>query len=982
MSHRIAHLARKYSTLACLGMLLFILAGFLVAHYPQNTVSLPLEVMGPAGYTKSVDVYVPDPSGVDSLYIKGHALGYTYTGATEDTLGYDKKASFRINGGPWVPIDNAHFQAFYPEAKMWSHPLDGPIGGPFHTLRGMLPIAETGALVKGRNTISFRFNGTEGNTSGYRVLELDLRAARGASSAIEGTEFAREDPAKWTPPEGFDNPGAIADGKALWHERGILNEVGEDDLLEAACADCHATNGRDLKYFNFSNKSIITRSSYHGLTKEQGKKIAAYIRSIDLDLPAGEDVGTCGGRPWNPPYQPGPGRNDEPVECWAAGAGVDWVLPRDEALGAFMFPNANTRSALQNLNGVPESFAAFQRQVGGFGTDLSWSNFARTARPDRSIKNTELPLSMQLPTIFEWWPDIYPGDYFEADQWHSSEVYQNLEAIHEELPGSRQALISETHDYRNSWMHKGFGDFFRTHNIQMNAGEWPEDLTPPAHDSDSNHPRTEVGQLSSQQWAAIKSWEIVTAYKLEDLKEETLETNNRELDLKHWDRMWPSMGMMPYDVAPHHQDARYPDVGPFPSAAQDGYFSNSWYQLAVMIQNGARRSGGTTAVDWNYVFAHIGGQRDNYGSSQFWRYVQNLVTQMQTRASWKRNNKSQTYGWGGRNHPGWKDLKESMPIKYFYLYGFNETRVPLDTRVKVAENLLRAWYAESARYDSTHWATLYNTKRGFNVGPDDRFDVTTDCGETGIDPNGGDFAKDMMKYLHILDCHEGDPVLIDSVANWGEKILPGGNWERFMSSSGSGAPPAEGGAVELLNVSGRAKGRAAVIEWETASETNNAGFFVEQKQANGSWQAVSSRIEGAGTTSTPQRYSHRVDGLEFGNYTFRLRQVDQGGDETVFKDQKVEVDVRLSGKYVLGNPYPNPFRNRATLEFAVRSGQEVTVAFYNALGQRVRVLQEGAVPGGQIQKISLQSGNLSSGVYFVRLIGEDFTATRKVVLVR
>ena len=61
--------------------------------------------------------------------------------------------------------------------------------------------------------------------------------------------------------------------------------------------------GRDLKFFNYSNASIQSRSAFHGLTSQQGLDIAAYIRGISDTNAAPGPV--C--RPWNPPYQPGAG---------------------------------------------------------------------------------------------------------------------------------------------------------------------------------------------------------------------------------------------------------------------------------------------------------------------------------------------------------------------------------------------------------------------------------------------------------------------------------------------------------------------------------------------------------------------------------------------------------------------------------------------------------------------------------------------------
>jgi len=51
--------------------------------------------------------------------------------------------------------------------------------------------------------------------------------------------------------------------------------------MRAKCSDCHAQDGRDLKYFNYSNNSM-GRSIFHGLTAAQGDLIASYIRSLNI----------------------------------------------------------------------------------------------------------------------------------------------------------------------------------------------------------------------------------------------------------------------------------------------------------------------------------------------------------------------------------------------------------------------------------------------------------------------------------------------------------------------------------------------------------------------------------------------------------------------------------------------------------------------------------------------------------------------------
>jgi hypothetical protein len=188
--------------------------------------------------------------------------------------------------------------------------------------------------------------------------------------------------------------------------------------------------------------------------------------------------------------------------------------------------------------------------------------------------------------------------------------------------------------------------------------------------------------------------------------------------------------------------------------------------------------------------------------------------------------------------------------------------------------------------------------------------------------------------------------------------------------------------VELRAFTGRVEGRTAVLEWETLTETNSRGFYVEQQTDDGAWEQVGGLVEGAGTSRQPHRYSKRVEGLDFGRHVFRLRQVDRDGGNEVFDERRVKLNVRMTDAYALEEVYPNPTQGRATVSFAVQQPQAVTVALYNTLGQRVKVLREGATPGGETITVPFNADRLSSGLYFVRLRGEDFTATEAVTIVR
>jgi hypothetical protein len=186
--------------------------------------------------------------------------------------------------------------------------------------------------------------------------------------------------------------------------------------------------------------------------------------------------------------------------------------------------------------------------------------------------------------------------------------------------------------------------------------------------------------------------------------------------------------------------------------------------------------------------------------------------------------------------------------------------------------------------------------------------------------------------------------------------------------------------VELAAFAATADAGDVVLTWQTASETNNAGFSVEQQRGSGEWTEVAF-VDGAGTTTEAQTYRHRVAQAGYGQHAFRLRQVDFDG--TAALSEAVEIAVGLARPYAL-DAYPNPFRAGmgATVDVAVREAQDVTVAVYDVLGRRVAVLHDGPVEAGTTERLTLTGRGLASGVYLVRVQGERFQAVRRLTLVR
>ena len=270
-------------------------------------VQLPIEVNATDTGSKVESATVDLQNGLvpNRLWLKLHNLTYS------------TQASVRVNGGDWIDLRNDT-----PELTMFDKARNfGGIGGANFTIAVTIDLPASGsgsAVPGGNNTVEFRFNGTDGNASGFRVLDFDFVDSSDTMCVSNG-EKTEENPDNWSAPSGYGSSSDINTGETLWRQRNLLvnSPLTPNQTIAASCSDCHAQDGLDLKYFSYSNKSIIDRSKFHGLNVNQGSRIAAYIRSLSYSNP---------GRPWNPPYQPGPGLDAKPIEEWAAGAGIDAVL--------------------------------------------------------------------------------------------------------------------------------------------------------------------------------------------------------------------------------------------------------------------------------------------------------------------------------------------------------------------------------------------------------------------------------------------------------------------------------------------------------------------------------------------------------------------------------------------------------------------------------------------------------------------------------
>ena len=542
---------RTYLYLAALLPLTWLL---LVAASPRpapEPIRLPIEVLGADGYVATVHFTVEDAANIDYLRLTLHRPAYRDALVNPER---GAKASLRLNDGSWIDLTNATTEVEPPGADY------GGLGGGFYTVSLRVPVDKVRA---GENTLRFRFNGTDGFTSGYRVLELNLLRG-GAAPVLSESTFTEDDPATWTAP--LNNAADIDRGRALWYGAQLAESPLSDRLLIAGCSDCHAQDGRDLQYFNYSNRSIQERSKFHGLSDREGKQIASYIRSLN-GVPY-----AVKGRPWNPPYQPGPNLDGQPVSQWAAGAGLKAVLDHDREMLPYLYPQGTSQVSIDQRIDITQT-----------------------------VNVREMPVPLQLPDWNAWLPDGHPvdifGSHFTEDA--ASREYADLRTY----LSSRTSATDGIEDGRLLADLNGFRD--RTNRfIRFMNGPQPcrryyssttEELT---GNIDRRRSGTDCEQalLSLNQWSAVKSWEVMQEFRLEELTEEIYPRGEV--------RGWPGRWRQVFEVAAH-RSANNSTHFEYQTRALGAVQSATWYHLQMVLNAGNRDPHTWFPQDWFYTPAYI-----------------------------------------------------------------------------------------------------------------------------------------------------------------------------------------------------------------------------------------------------------------------------------------------------------------------------------------------------------------------------------------
>ena len=90
---------------------------------------------------------------------------------------------------------------------------------------------------------------------------------------------------------------------------------------------------------------------------------------------------------------------------------------------------------------------------------------------------------------------------------------------------------------------------------------------------------------------------------------------------------------------------------------------------------------------------------------------------------------------------------------------------------------------------------------------------------------------------------------------------------------------------------------------------------------------------------------------------------------------------QIPSRFILEQNYPNPFNPETIIKYYVPYNSNISIKIYNILGVEVATLFKGNTPAGEYS-IKFNGSNLASGIYLCRMETNNFSDTKKLILLK
>ncbi len=191
-------------------------------------------------------------------------------------------------------------------------------------------------------------------------------------------------------------------------------------------------------------------------------------------------------------------------------------------------------------------------------------------------------------------------------------------------------------------------------------------------------------------------------------------------------------------------------------------------------------------------------------------------------------------------------------------------------------------------------------------------------------------------------------------------------------------------AVEVTSFTATPAEGAVRLNWQTASETDNAWFDIERRRESGAYRKINPHPLYARGNSAGAGYTFLDSTLYApGFYSYRLIDVAINGKRTTHEARRIYFSPTAPARFELEQNCPNPFNPLTTIRYTLAHRGRVQLTLFNAGGREIRRLWDRTENAGRHRyRLDAARFHLASGIYYYRLKSADGQAVRKFLLIK
>ena len=233
--------------------------------------------------------------------------------------------------------------------------------------------------------------------------------------------------------------------------------------------------------------------------------------------------------------------------------------------------------------------------------------------------------------------------------------------------------------------------------------------------------------------------------------------------------------------------------------------------------------------------------------------------------------------------------------------------------------------------------------------------------------SNGFLSIDPLLYSNVYGSNTpimNTPALLSDIVNSAGTTMPSQMGIAIFPTTVVAASP-----ITLLNFTAKAQnGNTALLQWTTATESNNKGFAIQRSTDGANYMTigfVNSQATG-GNSSMPLNYNYTDQSPLSGNNYYRLQQTDLDGTTTYSGIANAQFNGLIS-------IYPNPARSVVTVSIQ-------SAAAYKLIDASGATVQQGRL---QLGRNEISVSGMASGIYFLQIVTNNGTTnTHEIEVVK